>query len=288
MSKEKNKQKKQSIIDTVREINQKEALEKQECFEKKNNIEREKYGIKNAEEKKEVLKARQGISEDSTLFADIGKRTDYTFGEKVKNFFYHNMWWLGIATFVVLIAAFLTYDTLTTIRSDVRVMLLADDSDLQSNTKKLHEYFNKHVVDYNDDDRQYTDIVAIPISHNMEENYQSAVGYENSLTNLSTQFQLCECMVVLADSAVDELIEPETNLENLEEYFPDCPYVEGRKIMLKDTNFAELVGINNDDIPDDLYLAVRLPIQILSEEETCQTNYKNAMETIKSVIKELK
>ncbi len=288
MSKEKNKQKKQSIIDTVREINQKESLEKQERFEKKNNIEREKYGIKNAEEKKEVLKARQGISEDSTLFADIGKRTDYTFGEKVKNFFYHNMWWLGIATFVVLIAAFLTYDTLTTIRSDVRVMLLADDSDLQSNTKKLHEYFNKHVVDYNDDDRQYTDIVAIPISHNMEENYQSAVGYENSLTNLSTQFQLCECMVVLADSAVDELIEPETNLENLEEYFPDCPYVEGRKIMLKDTNFAELVGINNDDIPDDLYLAVRLPIQILSEEETCQTNYKNAMETIKSVIKELK
>ena len=288
MSKEKNKQKKQSIIDTVREINQKESLEKQERFEKKNNIEREKYGIKNAEEKKEILKARQGISEDSTLFADIGKRTDYTLGEKVKNFFYHNMWWLGIATFVVLIAAFLTYDTLTTIRSDVRVMLLADDSDLQSNTKKLHEYFNKHVVDYNDDDRQYTDIVAIPISHNMEENYQSAVGYENSLTNLSTQFQLCECMVVLADSAVDELIEPETNLENLEEYFPDCPYVEGRKIMLKDTNFAELVGINNDDIPDDLYLAVRLPIQILSEEETCQTNYKNAMETIKSVIKELK
>jgi len=288
MKEEKNKAKKQSIIDTVREINQKEALEKQERFEKKNNLEREKYGIKNAEEKKEILKARQGILEDSTLFADIGKRTDYTFGEKVKNFFYHNMWWLGITTFVVLIAAFLTYDTLTTIHSDVRIMLLADDSDLQSNTKKLHEYFNKHVVDYNNDDRQYTDIVAIPISHNMEENYQSAVGYENSLTNLSTQFQLCECMVILADSAVDELIEPETNLENLEEYFPDCPYVEGRKLMLKDTNFAELVGINNDDIPDDLYLAVRLPIQILSEEETCQTNYKNAMETIKSVIKEIK
>ncbi len=281
------KEKKQSILDTVRQINNKEELEKQERFEKKNNLEREQYSQKNAKEKKEVLKVRQGVTEESELLAGNNEKVNYTFGQKVKNFFYHNMWWLGIATFIVLIAAFLTYDTLTTIRSDVRVMLLTDDEDLQTNAELLHEYFNGHVIDYNEDDRQYTDIVAIPISHNMEDNYQSAVGYENSLTNLSTQFQLCECMMILADSAVDELIEPETTLENLEKIFPDCPYVEGRKLMLKNTNFAELVGINNEDIPDDLYLAVRTPIELLSTKETGETNYKNAMATIKSVIKEL-
>jgi hypothetical protein len=281
------KQKKQSILDMVKEINDREALEKQERFEKKNNLAREKYGLKNAEDKKEILKVRQGISEDSVIFADIGKKENYTVVEKIKNFFYHNMWWLGITTFIVLIAAFLTYDTLTTIHSDVRVMLLTDDNELQNASPQLHEYFNKHVIDYNDDDRQYTDIVSIPISRNMEDNYKSVVGYENSLTNLSTQFQLCESMIILADSAVDELIEPETTLENLEEFFPNCPYVKGCKIMLKDSNFAELIGINNEDIPDDLYLAVRTPIELLSDKETCETNYQNAMATVKSVVKEL-
>jgi len=287
MSKEKNKNKKQSIIETVRQINNQEALKKQEKFEKQNEIEREKYGKKNAEEKKEVLKVRQGIVTESEILENNEKKVKYTFWQKFKNFIYHNKWWLGFTTFFVIIGSFLIYDTVTTIRADVRVMLLTDDDDLQGASQKLHEYFNGYVFDYNEDDRQYTDIVSIPISHNMEENYQSAVGYENSLTNLSTQFQLCECMIILADSAVDELIDPDETLENLEKYYPECPYVDGARIYLKDTKFAELIGIDNEDIPDDLFLAVRKPIVLLSEEETAQTNYKYAMETIKKVIEDL-
>lgn len=277
-----------SILETVRQINNKEALEKQERFEKQNDKFREKYGKKLEDEKKEILKVKQGvINESDVLSTSDSAKASYTFSDKFKNFIYHNKWWLGIATFIVLIAAFLIYDTLTTIRSDVRVMLLTDDDDLQVRTQELHEYFNGHVVDYNDDDRQYTDIVAIPISHNMEDNMSSAVGYENSLTNLSTQFQLAECMMILADSAVDELIEPDETLENLEKYFSDCPYVKGNKLMLKGTGFAELIGCNDEDIPDDLYLAVRKPAANLSDEETNHTNYNNAMATLKSVINEL-
>ncbi|MBE6844679.1 MAG: hypothetical protein E7508_03040 [Ruminococcus sp.] len=276
------------ILETVRQINNREELEKQERFEKKNNLQREKYGEKLAEEKKELLKVKQGVIEESEMLASENDAVvKYTFFGKVKNFIYHNKWWLGIATFIFLIAAFLIYDTLTTVRSDVRVMLLCDADEIQGRSENIFEFFNENVVDYNDDGRQYTDIVIIPISHNMEENISSAVGYENSLTNLSTQFQLAECMIIIADSAVDELIEPETTLENLEEYFPDCPYVDGVKLYLKDTRFAEIIGCDKEDIPDDLFLAVRKPATNLSSEETNQTNYENAMETLKSVIKDL-
>ncbi len=281
------KEKKQSILDTVREINNKEALEKQERFEKQNNKFREKYGQELENEKKEILKVKQGISDNSELFAEDSVAREYTFADKFKNFIYHNKWWLGIAAFIVFIAAFLTYDTLTTVRADVRIMLLTDDDDLQFNTQKIHEYFNGHVIDYNDDDRQYTDIISIPISKNMEDNIKSAVGYENSLTNLSTQFQLAECMIILADSAVDELIEPDETLQNLELFFPDCPYIESNRLMLKDSGFAELIGCKNEDLPDDLFLAVRKPAKNLSDEETNQTNYDNAMETLKSVVEQL-
>ncbi len=285
------KEEKQSLNQTIRQINNNEELKKQERFEKKNDLFREKYGKQLDEDKKDILKVKQGLA-DEDIFNEELTVKKYSFGDKVKNFIYHNKWWLGITTFAVFMVGFLAYDTLTTIRSDVRVMLLSDCDELQAKTDEIHKYFNGHVIDYNDDGRQYTDIVSIPISHNQEENIESALGYENSLTNLSTQFQLAECMMILADSAVDVYIEPETTLENLEELFPDCPFAKGNKLMLKDTKFAELIGCKNEDIPDDLYLAVRIPAsripaQSLSDEETNHTNYENAMATLKSVIAQL-
>ncbi len=287
------KEKKPSLMETVRQIDNKEELERQERFEKKNDLQRQEYGKQLEEEKKELLKIHQGVIDESESFLNKKEEVKkYTFIEKVKNFIYHNKWWLGITIFFTFMAVFLIYDTLTTIRSDVKVMLLTDTDELQMRTKEIHEYFNGHVIDYNDDNRQYTDIISIPISRNEEDNIESAIGYENSLTNLSTQFQLAECMMILADSAVDVYIDPDITLENLEKFFPDCPYVKGNKLYLKNTGFAELIGCNEDDIPDDLYLAVRIPasripIQSLSDEETNQTNYNNAMETLRSVIKQL-
>lgn len=285
---DKKKKKEPGFIETVRNINNKEELEKQERLEKLNEEQREKYGQQIAEEKIEVLKMKQGVIEQSDKFTSNDKNKKvYTKTEKFKNFIYHNKWWLGIASFMVIIAAFLIYDTLTTIRSDVRVMLLSDNDELQTHTEQIHEFFNSYVIDYNDDGRNYTDIVFIPISADQEKNISSGYGYENSLTNLSTQFQLGECMMLIADSAADVYIEPETTLENLETYFPDCPYVDGCKLYLKDTDFAAMIGLKPSDIPDDLYIAVRKIASNLSTEETNKTNHDNAVETLKAVIKDL-
>lgn len=282
------KKKENGFIETVRKINNQEELKKQERFEKKNDILREKYGQKNAEEKIEVLKLKQGVIDQSDA---INSNDDtvkiYTKTEKFKNFLYHNKWWLGIASFITIIAAFLIIDTLTTIRSDVRVMLLSDNDNLQIHKNQIHEFFNSYVIDYNEDDRNYTDIVLIPISYDQVKNISSGGNYENNLSNLSTQFQLGECMMLLADSAVDYYIEPETTLEDLEAYFPDCPYVDGCKFYLKDTEFANMIGLKPDEIPDDLYIAVRKPAKNLSSSETNKINHDNAMETLKAIVKDL-
>lgn len=288
MSKKENNKKDPGFIETIRNINNREEIEKQEYLEKKNEKLREKYGQKIAEERIEVLKLKQGvINESDKINSDTGTKIIYNKTDKFKNFIYHNKWWLGIASFLAIIAAFLIYDTLTTIRSDVRVMLLSDNDNLQLHTNQIHEFFNSYVMDYNDDGKNYTDIVFIPISKDQEKNISSGYGYENSLTNLSTQFQLGECMMILADSAVDVYIEPETTLENLENYLPDCPFVDNYKLYLKDTEFAERIGLNPDDIPDDLYIGIRKVTTNLSTEETNKTNHDNAVETLKAVVRDL-
>lgn len=277
------KKKDPGIIETVRNIKNNEELKNQERMEKQNDAQREKYGKQIAEEKIEVLKMKQGVIDQSDA---IGLDTDarvYTKKEKFKNFIYHNKWWMGLAIFILLIIAFLVYDTLTTVKPDVRVMLLSDNNNLQISQEALSDYFSSYVKDFNDDGKKQADIVSIPISYDEEKNMSSHFGYGSNLDNLATQFQLGETMIILADSAADEYIEPENFLENLEIYFPDSPYVEGYKFYLKNTDFSNILGLKNDDIPDDLYIAVRKVTENLSTEKSNKKNHDNAIETLRAI-----
>ncbi len=273
------------IIETIKQVNNREELKKQERFEKQNEKVREEYGKKNAEEKIEVLKVRQGVSDDVSILMSDDIQRNYTFKQKLSNFIYHNKWWLGVTIFLIIIFSFLLYDTLTTVHSDTRVMLLSDNDTLSEHILQIQELFNDNVEDYNNDDIHLTDVVYIPISANMEDNMTSAYGYENSLSNLSTQFQLNECMLVLADSAADELVEPDMSFEDLSAYFPDNKNIDGCKLYLKNTKFAKMIGIDKKDLPDDLYLSLRKITSNLSNEQTSKNNYDHAVATIKSLIR---
>lgn len=73
--------------------------------------------------------------------------------------------------------------------------------------------------------------------------------------------------MIIADSKSSDLIQPENTLENLEVYFPDCPYVKGYGLYLKDTKFAELIGYEENTVPDDLYIGIRKVTTNLSSEK---------------------
>lgn len=280
--------KKTSIFDTVRELKNNEELKSQKKLERKIERNREKYGKQIAEDKKEVLKVRQGVIDESEAFSDEEKeKKKYSLKDKIGNFFYHNKWWLGITTLFVVIVTFLVVDRLMLVQGDIGIILTTDVDAVEYCKDGISDYFESIVSDFNKDKKHHVDIVAIPISYDMDKNYKTAMGYENSVTNLSEQFQLSLNMLVLGDSAVDYFVEPDEFYEDLEKFFPDCPYVEGNKFYLKDTDFAERIGCNPDDIPDDLYLAVRLPMNNLGNDKTSQKNYDHAMATIKSVIEDL-
>ena len=277
-------EKDRGLLETIKKINAREELKRQERFEKLNEKEREAYGIKNAEEKVEIIKVRQGVSDGEELLSEDEVERNYTFSQKAGNFFYHNKWWLGITVFLVLIAGFLIYDLAATIRPDARIMFLSVNGDVYSKNIQMNDYLNSIVKDYNDDGRNQLDIVYIPISMEI----QDTGAYQNSMTALSNQFQLGETMLVLGDKAVDEFIAPDRTLEDLSVYFPDNKQVNGSKFMLKGSGFAEKIGMKDEDIPDDMYIGVRrLPENNLSSEETNKENHANAVETLKAIVRDL-
>lgn len=286
---DKNKKKKQGIIDTVRQVDEKERqkleAEKEEEL-KAQEKEREEYGKTLAEEKVELLKLKQGvISESDKLDLKPDEKKHYTPWQKFKNFIYHNKWWLGISTFFVLIAAFLVYDTLTTTKPDIKFMLLCNDTELYYRIEDIGKYFDQFTDDYNDDDKNCADILYIPISENEDTNSMGL--YESSLTKLSAEFQMGETMLVIADKNSAELIMPEETLVNLEELYPDNPNVKEYGFYLKNTDFAELIGYTDGNIPDDIYIGIRKVTQTLTSEKEMQEHYDQAIETLDKIIKEL-
>ncbi|MGN0620800.1 MAG: hypothetical protein ACI4I9_02935 [Porcipelethomonas sp.] len=289
-NKKKNKEKEPGIIDTVRKVNEKEQREHEEQLrsqKKKEEKQREQYEQVLAEEKVEILKLRQGVISDSDkLDLRPDEKKNYTLWQKFKNFLYHSKWWLGIASFFVLVAGFLIYDSLTSVKTDINIMLLSDNVELYYCYDNMTEFLNGCIDDYNEDGKKYANILYIPIS----ENYDTQVGlggaYDTNLTKLSSEFQMGESMLLIADSQTDELIMPETTLENLESLYPDCPYTDGCRLYLKDTKFAGLIGFEGE-IPDDLYIGVRKVTNTISSEEDTQLHYDLAMETLEKIIDEI-
>ncbi len=285
---EKDKNKKQGFLETVKKVNEAErrkAEEAQAREQKKQEIKREKYNRTLAEERVELLKLRQGvIKESDKLDLSPDEEKEYTRWQKFKNFIFHNKWWLGIASFFVLVASFLIYDTLTSTDPDIYVMQLVNDTAIYAQHPQLCDYLETHTKDYNEDGEIYTNVFYIPISGEAKDD----VGmYETSLTKLSGEFQLGQTMLVIADEKIEDIVGPEERFENLEEIFPDNPHVKGYGFYLKGTGFAEKIGLTDDDISEEMYISVRKVTNTLHSEEETKENHDKAMEMLKSIINEL-
>lgn len=285
---EKDKKKKQSFLETVKKVNEAErrkAEAAQAREQKKQEIKREKYNKTLAEERVELLKLRQGvITESEKLDLSPDEEKEYTRWQKFKNFLFHNKWWLGIASFFVLVASFLIYDTLTSTDPDIYVMLLVNDDEIYAHQPQLCDYLETHTKDYNEDEEIYTNVFYIPISGESKDD----VGmYETSMTKLSGEFQLGQTMLVIADEKIEDIVGPEERFENLEEIFPNNPHIKDYGYYLKGTGFAEKIGLSDDAISEEMYIGVRKVTHTLHSEEETKENHDRAMEMLKSIINEL-
>lgn len=287
----KDKDKKQGIFETVRQVDEKEKKELEnakEAVHKKEEKKREEYSKVLTEEKVELLKLKQGvIKESKKLDLSPEEKKHYTPWQKFKNFIYHNKWWLGITTFFVLIAAFLVYDTITTTKSDVKLMLLCDDTELYMYYHNIGGFLDQFTDDYNNDGKNYADVLYIPISSEEDANTKSLGPYDSNLTKLSSEFQMAETMLVIADSKSAELIVPDETLVNLEDIYPDNPNVKDYGFYLKNTDFASLIGYTEGNVPDDMYIGIRMVTKNLSSKKQTQEHYDYAMATLDKIIKKL-
>lgn len=222
------------------------------------------------EDRKELLRLKQGVIQESdTIYEEQEPEKQYTFREKVSNFFYHNQWWLGFGAFFAVMIAVLIWQIATTVRPDMIILLLTDDDNFDiCCAEKIETLFESYIDDQNNDGKVAVDVYYIPTSDKSAE--QS--GYTGNHEKLIAEFQTGEAVLVISDDEADKYIVPDHTLDDLEQVLGEYQETENVRFMLKDTEFVKYLSYP-DSIGDDVYIGLRKVKETMDSKEKMQKVY---------------
>ncbi len=280
------KEKKKSIFQTIRDVNQKEIDEQMKAAEEeKNKIEseeakiREEYEQELKNDRLELLKMKQGISHEEIKKEEQEKKK-YTFFQKIENFMYLYKTYVILGAVILFMVVFLTVDVLKREEPDVALMVVTNDNRFEITYNEFKELCeNNMTIDVNEDGEITFSSYYMPLDPEVNDKVNGA----NS-TKLYALLQGNETMLMICDSSVDSGLLDIVKFEDLSVLFPDNSHVDGFKFMLKDTKLIKDLGF--DSIDPSCYLALRKVSDNLkpSEKEKMQKYYDSALELLKAIV----
>lgn len=280
----------ESVFQTARSMEQqrlaeeeKKQLERERILAEREKKKREAYERRLLEEKKELLRMKQGQTEESELIPqETPEEVKMSLGKKISNFFYHNKWWLGIAVLMLFIAGVLVYDLIKKENPDMIIIVTADN-EYVGEAVGLQEYAEQFAGDFNDDGEVLVSVYYIPYSDDKQQNYAYGVD-----AKMNAMFHSDEAVIVIGGSNTQEILPPVTVYSDLNEIYPDNPHVRNGLFYLKDTDFAERIGLSEDMITDDMFIAVRKPQnKLYSTAEEIQETYDRDFPVFDAIIRDL-
>lgn len=277
-------EKKVSVLENLRQINERERkaqLEeesrKAEALAEKERAERSEYAKKLANDKIELMKLKQGIISEDDIPKEVKVERTYTTVEKISNFFYHNKLYIIFTAIVAAIAAFLIYDIVTTKDPDVAIMIIADDDEFTYRTQDIEKLFEPYCDDFNGDGVIYVRVSYLPAIYDEKKNAADPYYNQSNQTKLMGEFQSDASIVVIADEYTCEEVKiTDGVLADMRDIYPDDENATKLGYMLSGTNFSE--DIKYTAMSDDLFIGFRVPTSGLStKEERFQKNYESAL-----------
>lgn len=264
------------------EAQQQEAVRLAAEHEKK---QQEAYEKKLHDERIELMRLKQGVIDESQseIHDEKEEEVKLSFGKKIANFFYHNKWWLGIGIFFACLAVFLGYDLLTKPRPDMVILMLCENEAVGKSVY-LDDFFSEYGEDSNGNGKVLVTVYYIPYGEDEYQNYIN--GVTNKLTNYLTNN---EAVMIIGDKrTTDDLLPPDESFVDLSELYPDNPHVKDYFFYIKGTSFAEQLGVDESNIGDDMFFAIRKPQNLVNaSKKKVQETYDKDFPTFDRIIKAL-
>ena len=212
-------------------------------------------------EKRELLKLKQGIVEDSDIIeVDRHQEIPELHGwKKVENFFYHNKWYVIVGVIAALVIGYMTYDTLTQEKEDLYVIAVSttNASGIYVKQFDIEEAIERYCPDFDGNGYVHVGVNFINLStENGANQFTDSDSYKFSAEVITGDSQL-----FLADEGIVAKITEMANDNEIQffmdfsEKYPDADLYENVGLQLNTTEFNEFARW--ESCPDMVGLYVR-------------------------------
>ena len=237
------------------------------------------------DDKRELLKLKQGLIEESETIQEEKRETVELHGwKKVSNFFYHYKWHVIAAAFFIAVIGFFVYDLVKKEHGDIRVLVVTKEANLAKQvnykTKDFELAFEKYCPDFDDSGYVHVDTYNIDLSDNIQQDYMLA-----SVTKLTGEISYGEAQMYVMDTPALEsiIMDGDTSgFVNLEELYPDNPQIDGIYYKLKDSEFAYMANYV-EACPEDLFIVIRKTTDVTANKERAEAAQKKALEVFDNI-----
>ena len=237
------------------------------------------------DDKRELLKLKQGLIEESEEIHEEEKPVYELHGwKKVENFFYHNKWYVAAGLFFAAVAAFLIVSLVQKEQGDLRVMVVTKDpqiaAEIMYKTGDLEKAFELYCPDYDDNGYIHVDVYNVDLSENPDPQYSLA-----AVTKITSEIMYGEAQLFLVDSLGAQAVTNDnlSQFVDLGKLYPEEECINGVFLKIRDSGFAANAQYY-EACPDDIYLAVRNASE--SDENSFRSlpAKKKALEIIDNII----
>lgn len=238
------------------------------------------------DDKRELLKLKQGLIEESETVKEEKRDTVELHGwKKVSNFLYHYKWHVIVAAFFITVAGFFIYDLVKKEHGDIRVLVVTKETELSKQvnfkTKDFELAFEKYCPDFDDSGYVHVDTYNIDLSDNIQQDYMLA-----SVTKLTGELSYGEAQMYIMDTPAFESIVTDgdtSGFVNLEELYPDNPQADGIFYRLKGSEFAYMANYV-EACPEDLFIVVRRVTDVTANKDRAEAAQKKALEVLDNIV----
>ncbi len=213
-----------------------------------------------ADERRELLKMKQGLIEESELIPQDGyiKPEKPRGWKRVENFFYQYKWILGVVIFGVVVAAILIVQLVTKEREDLYVLCIATDSRDGFYLKQddIERTLEKYCPDFDNNGYVHVGVHYL----DLDEKNKNTQLYDADIIKFQAELMTGDSQMYLSDTGIISLMAQAVGEEiqffkDLSDEYPDAALYEGCGLPLTDTGFTVLARW--ESCPDTVGIYVR-------------------------------
>lgn len=244
-----------------------------------------------SDDKRELLKLKQGIIEESETIKEQARPEKYEVHgiKKVENFFYHYGVIVLVITLVTALVGFLVYQHVTKPRGDAKVLIVADDSAVYSSLFFKQLYFENALESYTKDYDENGYVHVDAYLYDM-----SGESYSDSLfanqQKLYAELSLGEGQMLIGNREMLDWIKGEDDdseeyFINLRERYPDSEnIVDNCYYQIKGTTFSDALNYEIS-CPEDLYIVIIRKYEgFTGSDETASKCRERALEIMDNIV----